>query len=43
VILLHERSEKLISVSSQQSAGKLGTIFNQNSFAISIQKLVAHA
>lgn len=41
-MLLHDKLEKSSFVSSQQSAGKQGMIFNQNCFAISIQKLVAH-
>ena len=42
-MLLHDKLEKSSFVSSQQSAGKLGIIFNQKSFATLIQKLVAQA
>ena len=41
VILLHDKLEKSSFVSSQHRAGRLGMIFNQNCFAISVQKLVA--
>jgi hypothetical protein len=40
-ILLHVRFEKSVCVSSQQSAGKFGMAFSQNSFAISFQNQVA--
>ena len=40
-MLLHVSDEKSVLTSNQHSAGKLGMIFNQNCFAISIQKLVA--